>query len=536
MRRSLAIAVSIVLVAIAAPPAHATHPAIQTTADSGPNSLRAAIQAATTDETINVPPGTYTLTAGQLQILNKDLTLNGTAGASATRIAAGGAFRVLCIDGVGVDVTISGLTLSGGRAANAGNCGDGQGGGIHDTGTGSLTVQGGSVIEGNTATTAQGGGGGIFKEAGGLTVIDSTVRNNRSTGTSALGTNGGGGIRWTGATSFDLRDSTLSGNAATIAGPASGGGGLYTDAVGADVANVTFSGNTLSVSGTPGLESGGGAIFARLGGGLVDHVTFATNTSGAPGGAIASGGAGDVQLRNSIVRGSNAPACAPGDISSLGGNVDGAATCAVGGGDKPNTAVPLGGLANNGSNNGTQTHELLARSSPAVEFSVTCIGSDQRGVAQFGDECDAGSYEYDGRASAAVPPCSPTGQIPVTLDDPPGGDIVNMTYRLNGSGELQLDTGPVASGPFVRTLPLSEGRHQLEYWGQWTNGSETGHNVAGVLVDQTKPRVAVTNPAPFRVFVIKRNVKVDVDAADALSGLTSDPSGSRPLNTASRGS
>jgi hypothetical protein len=47
--------------------------------------------------------------------------------------------------------------------------------------------------------------------------------------------------------------------------------------------------------------------------------------------------------------------------------------------------------------------------------------------------------------------------------------------------------------------------------------------------------VAVENPNPFKVFVIKRRVEVNVDAGDALSGLTTDPSGTQRIATATRG-
>ena len=518
---------------LAAPSALAAPP-VTNTNDSGPGSLRNAIANASATDTIQIPPGIYRLATGQLAV-DSNLTLTGSGGDTATRIQATGAFRVICISGA-VNVEIAGLTISGGRGAAGGACADGQGGGIHDTGTGNLTISE-STIEGNSATATQGGGGGIFKEAGDLTVEDTAVRDNNSTGTTALGSNGGGGIRWTGSgfPSLVVRNSEISGNTATVAGPTSGGGGLYTHTAGPSVENVTLSGNRLSPSGAPGTESGGGALYARGGGGLVDHATLAANTAGAPGSAIASGALPDVQLRNSIAYANAAPACAPGDVTSLGGNVDGAAACASTSGDRPNTDAMLGALAEHGSANGTRTHELRARSNPAVEFSVSCLGSDQRGVGQFGGNCDSGAYEYDGRASAAVPPCSPTGNIPVNLDEPPGGDVEGLFFTLNGGAVQTLDTGPPTNGPFTTTLRVSEGRYRLVYWGQWTNGEERGRNAQSLLVDQTRPRVTVENPAPFRVFVIRRRVNVNVEATDALSGLATDPSGRRPLDTARRG-
>jgi hypothetical protein len=61
------------------------------------------------------------------------------------------------------------------------------------------------------------------------------------------------------------------------------------------------------------------------------------------------------------------------------------------------------------------------------------------------------------------------------------------------------------------------------------------HATPTVVVDRTNPRVAVANPNPFRVFVIRRSTNVNVNANDSISGLVLDPSGRRPLDTSSRG-
>jgi hypothetical protein len=516
-----AVAVATAALALAGAPAAVAAPAVTNTDDSGPGSLRAAVDGAAPGDTINVPPGTYVLTSGQLNLDSGDLAL--VADPRSARVQAAGAFRVMCISGAS-DVDIAGLVISDGRAAPSAACADGQGGGIHDTGTGSLSITD-SVIERNTAGSGQGGGGGIFKEVGNLEIRDSTVHGNRSTAGSGADS-GGGGVRWTGSgfPNFVIRDSTFSANSAAVSGASSGGGAIYS-AGPPDLEYVTVSAN--SVSG-----GGGGGLFARNGGGSVDHVTFFGNTGA---GAIASGAAAnDVVLTNSALTHDSVPACGPGAVDGQGGNVEHSSTCGLGAGDKPNTEPELGPLALNGSQNGTATHEILRRASPAVEAADPGCGQDQRGVGEFGNNCDAGAYEYDGRASADVPDCSPTGRIPITLDEPPGGDVEGMLYTVNGGGVQQLDTPPT-NGPISTALGFGEGRHRLEYWGEWTNGIEAGHNLQDVLVDKTRPRVTVMNPAPFRVFVIKRRVSVRVAAADALSGLTSDPSGTRQIATGRRG-
>ena len=106
---------------------------------------------------------------------------------------------------------------------------------------------------------------------------------------------------------------------------------------------------------------------------------------------------------------------------------------------------------------------------------------------------------------------------------------------MDGGPELEVDLPPT-NGPLGTFVTLPEGRQQFEYWGEWTNGEEAGHNFRTALVDKTDPQVEVDNPNPFKVFVIKRRVRVNVDASDSLSGLTVDPSGSPRLATSSRGS
>ena len=294
------------------------------TNDSGPGSLRSAIEGATTpSDSIDIPPGTYRLTSAPLRIDSVDLALVGS-GSAATRIEATGPFRVLCITGTS-DVQISGLTISGGRGVASPGCSNGQGGGIHDAGTGFLSISG-SVIESNSVTVPGGGGGGIFKAAGLLEVEDSIIRANSATATGA--NSGGGGIRSTSPDSPVFRDSTFSANSATVAGATSGGGAIYSQSAPV-LENVTLSANRLVVS-VPGASGGGGALFARFGGGDVDHVTFAGNSSDLPGGAIARGGGTPVPLENSAFGANSAPtgpACAPGAVDPQGGNVESTNSC-----------------------------------------------------------------------------------------------------------------------------------------------------------------------------------------------------------------
>ena len=110
------------------------------TDDAGVGSLRAAIEAANLDpaqDTIAFAPevtGTITLLSA-LPVLSSDITMAGPRASALTvaRTAAAGApaFRILEL-AAGVDVNVSGLTLSGGE--QVGNFGgeQGQGGGIYN--------------------------------------------------------------------------------------------------------------------------------------------------------------------------------------------------------------------------------------------------------------------------------------------------------------------------------------------------------------------------------------------------------------------
>jgi hypothetical protein len=99
--------------------------------DSGDGSLRAAVQAAnaTSGAVIDFARGlhgTITLTSGELD-LTSSMTINGP-GADKIAVSGNNSSRIFNVSGSSTDVTISGLTLTDGKAAD-------QGGGIlnHDS-------------------------------------------------------------------------------------------------------------------------------------------------------------------------------------------------------------------------------------------------------------------------------------------------------------------------------------------------------------------------------------------------------------------
>ena len=179
------------------------------------SSLRSAINQADSNadasNTIELGPGTYTLTeaaGGSLLIqdlasgvANKSLTIEG-AGSLQSTITPQGAFRILQVVGTqaaGVSVVFENVILEGGRAIDGGVLGGhaGLGGGmLIDGGNVVLssvlladnTASGLSGVPGKAGTGSAGGGrggagdnalgGGVYLASGSLTVISSTLSRN----------------------------------------------------------------------------------------------------------------------------------------------------------------------------------------------------------------------------------------------------------------------------------------------------------------------------------------------------------------------
>jgi len=198
-------------------------------------------------------------------------------------------------------LTISGCTISGNSAQGA----VGLGGGIYGDGTMMIS---GSTLSGNSALL----GGGIFNN-GSLTVTGSSVSGNSA--------NDGGGI-WNEAT-LTVSSSTLSGNSAsddgggiddvgfsmtvsssTIAGnSASFGGGILHNVSNETVTGSTLSGNSAQVS--------GGAIWSFAGNVTVSGCTISGN-SATYGGGISTNNGGVIggtfvtAVRDSVLTGNSA--------------------------------------------------------------------------------------------------------------------------------------------------------------------------------------------------------------------------------------
>ena len=398
---------------------------------------------ATTPEITFSVSGTITLTRGQLNIgtdantgtnvkitgPGAGITLDGNTASRVFNIAAG-------------TVSMSGLKITGGRVTFAIGQSFGNGGGISNNGT--LTLSS-CTVSGNATGL---NGGGIFN-TGVLTVRNSTLSGN----TARLG---GGGIFNTGT--LTVRNSTLSGNTAqdysygNTANDRSDGGGaadLY-------LGNATFESCTLTGNSAPNAPGG------TRGGILLESGTLSLSNC-----IVANNGTDDLNQTG-------------GTLSSNGTNIVRNPTNVTG-----LTATDKIGVdpkTRHASNNGgaTQTHALLA-DSPAINAGSTTLTTDQRGIArpQYG-RADVGAYEFNGTLPGSL--------VVTTIQDendgtssPLAGTGTSLREALAYAATLSSAVPPPATTPEVTfgvsgTIPLSLGQLNIG-----TNVKIIGPNATGSI-------------------------------------------------------
>jgi hypothetical protein len=379
--------------------------------------LRQAILSAGSGDTVNFAAGitTINLTSAELSI-NKNLTITGPgANLLTVQRSTANAFRVFGITG-SFNVTISGITITGGYASDQAS----GGGGISNSGA-MLTVTD-CVVLGNGAENFYGGsGGGIYNFNGGTaTIINSKVSNNSASRGGGIVNSGGtlrvtrctldgntaydyggGGIVNNGGGTVNLSNSTLAGNATCYSCSASGGGLLNSSGT-VNISNSTLSGNSA-------LHGGGIANSGTLN--IISSTitgNSATTASRASGGGIA----GIANARNTIIAGNSAfrNPDFDGELTSQGFNLIGnnsGATITPTTGDQIGTAgspidPKLGPLQDNG---GPTFTEALLSGSPALDKGQSSGSNmDQRGFprpvdlpgianAAGGDGSDIGAFE-----------------------------------------------------------------------------------------------------------------------------------------------
>ncbi|MFC1603775.1 PKD domain-containing protein [Planctomycetota bacterium] len=166
--------------------------------------------------------------------------------------------RVLSINS-DVEVVITGLLLTGGYS-------DGEGGGVHNSGTLTLTS---TTVSGNSAINS---GGGIWN-GGTLTLMDTTITDNSATG-SYYGSSGGGIYN---AGTLTLMSVTITDNSATGSYYGGNGSGIY-NAGTLTLTDTTVSGNSASHYGG-GISNGNGTL-------TLTNCTVTSNWAGDGGGGI----------------------------------------------------------------------------------------------------------------------------------------------------------------------------------------------------------------------------------------------------------
>jgi len=431
-------------------------------------SLRSAIlasNAAPGTNTIDVPPGDYTLTAtgagddtsasGDLDVLHGAVTIIGTGGAAVTRIHGDGD-RIFDVPATAntTSLTLSGLTLTGGSGVRFGaaievdahtavvvssdvissntTADGGRGGGIDYAPTAiasgyALTVSATTFSSNvSTSTTLQGGGAGAiaFVPAAGsgtLNVTNSTFTDNVATSTHSGQNAFGGAIEFdAGVGTATIVGSTFDSNSATdtAVGSTGGNGGAVwfapeTDSGSAlNVTNSTFVHNTAN-----GLfpQGTGGAIWLESG---VETATLTNDTladNAASAGAAAIGDGGAVTTANTIfwnnlsAGASNTCAHPIGTTGGISGgfNIVSDPGCGLGAFGDGSGDPLLQPLADNGGP--TATMALAAGSSALDRVPLgACPAVDQRGVVRpQGAACDIGAFE-------AIPAVAPPPVVPVT--------------------------------------------------------------------------------------------------------------------------
>ncbi|HSK79756.1 MAG TPA: IPTL-CTERM sorting domain-containing protein [Thermoanaerobaculia bacterium] len=457
--------------------------------DNGAGSLRQAIEDANAAGGADVVTfqagltGTITLTTGQLAVTDS-VDVQGP-GAAALTVSANNASRVFYLynGSALLDVTISGLTVTGGSAGVGGGIVDfnenlvldevtitgneasADGGGLWVDGSiMSLTIRN-SNISGNTAGD---GGGGIYVGNPGGPVL---IRNTVISGNDAGG-NGGGIYFYAPYTDTMIEGSTISGNTA-----GSQGGGIFfydTDGGVHAIRGTTISGNSAAnggglflyslddpmilesstISGNQATAGHGGGVYlySLYGDGFlaIRHSTVAGNSATGTGGGLFTQ-TGPFNIEHTIV-GDNAAPANPDLGTAVDGSFDvsfslvespGTANFSDNGGNVLNQDPQLGALQNNGGT--TETH-LPADTSPAVNAGDATFSppppTDQRGFTRLsGGRIDIGAVERQVSAGtlqllvSAASVNESAGTITITVTRTGGSEgAVSVTYlTVNGT-------------------------------------------------------------------------------------------------------
>jgi uncharacterized protein DUF11/hemolysin type calcium-binding protein len=331
-------------------------------------SLREAVNAANgdgADSTIDLPAGTFYLTAGSL-VVNDDCGFELVGVDSWRTTIWGGGTRAITSNAVNNPVDVASLTIQYGQAD------DGVGGAISTQGPLRLTA----VLL--TSNQASDGGGGLAV-GGELTMSDSTVSGNAASvwGHQRIsGTVRGGGILVAGPATLTNSLVTANEAGASKTGAGAAGGGIATDGP------LTLVDSTIADNRADGIGATGGGVSFPAGQGTTLNSLF---TGGGPtdcSSPLSSNSSGDKSMAS--------------DVSCTG------------------TATPDLNLGSSADNGGPVETRALLPGSPAMDGGEAgCPGSpndlsnpfppdDQRGVKRNQGPCDVGAFEVVKNANLAL--------------------------------------------------------------------------------------------------------------------------------------
>jgi len=426
----------------------------------------------TSELLIDGAPGERTIFAGQDKVITlSGLTVTGGNRTGTGNEAGGGIFNAATL--TLTEVTVSGNQVR--RIASPTSFLTAKGGGIHNSPTGTLTLNE-SVIRDNAASAsntqgdsggAEAYGGGIFNDGGTVQIHYSVVDGNQTLAadTGAVSSNVqsfGAGIH-SQPGSINIDHSQITRNDAA----ASGGTNAFVAAQGAGIAKAlgawrieqtTIAGNTVAATGGAGsvITQSGGGIYN--GAGTLDLVsdTIARNGPSAPGVAANIVGGGATSFANTIVSdplGAGSVNCGTGPKTTGGTNVDYSAadTPSCGFGPTDLTSNPL--LAAGFTGGPTETIALLP-GSPAIDAgsnaSQSVLNDDQRGLlrpvdftglANAGNGTDIGAFEVQ---KACPEQTAPGGTCPQPVINPQ--PLINPpTSSLPPAGSTTGPTGQRAA-------------------------------------------------------------------------------------------
>ncbi|TWT49574.1 Calx-beta domain protein [Rubripirellula amarantea] len=416
----------------------------------------------------------------------------------------------------------------------------GSGGGIFND-QGEVTATN-SVISSNVASRA---GGGIENNDGVVALTNVSLDNNTAGPTGIASPGNGGGLHTSGPGSVTIIDSSVSGNISALEGgglwnSATGtmtierstiaantsidGGGVFNLG---DTGSTSITNSTIAANTATGL---GGGIAIQDGTVNLTSVTIAANTAAIGGGIGVANGT--VTSINSII-GTNTATTGPdisGSITSNGNNIVGDTTDATivnsASSDLLDTDPVIGTLADN--SGPTQTIELLA-GSPAIDAGVLAgLDVDQRGQARpQGSEADIGAFEGTGTVSTDDAIFS----IAATTADQDEGDTgvtaftFTVTRSVNTVGASSVDFAVEGTGTSPADATDFENMELTTGTLDFADGETTMTITVNVVGD-----TATEADDTFNVVLSNPSVgsQVDTTATSALATIRNDDLASGP--------